>query len=361
MLKFRPRPRDAGRRQRRPPASRRCGPVVSPDTAFFWEAPPPASCASSSARDCGALRHPPGPMCPRVRRGQARSTSWRAGTGEVFSYVVHHHPPVPGKRAAARDRAGRARRGRADGRPRCSASSPDQVSIGHAGAGRVPPDRRRADPAGLAAEDRGQDRSLPALPELVIESRPTFVVATALATRDFQAVHHDRDLAVASGSKDIFVNILTTPAWCSGSSPTGPARRPACATIAIRLGVPCYAGDTLTFTGAVTEPRPGDGGDRYRSRSPAGAASATTYATGDVSERPGERRMIAGAAAIAGIGATEFSKDSGRSELRLAVEAVRGRAGRRRAAAGRRRRPGHVHAWTPTPRSRSPASWASAS
>ena len=30
-----------------------------------------------------------------------------------------------------------------------------------------------------------------------------------------------------------------------------------------------------------------------------------------------------GQAAIAGIGATEFSKDSGRSELRLAVEAVR--------------------------------------
>ncbi|BCY13369.1 lipid-transfer protein [Actinoplanes sp. L3-i22] len=33
--------------------------------------------------------------------------------------------------------------------------------------------------------------------------------------------------------------------------------------------------------------------------------------------------MIARTAAIAGIGATEFSKDSGRSELRLAVEAVR--------------------------------------
>lgn len=32
---------------------------------------------------------------------------------------------------------------------------------------------------------------------------------------------------------------------------------------------------------------------------------------------------LSGAAAIAGIGATEFSKDSGRSELRLAVEAVR--------------------------------------
>ncbi|MEV6302318.1 lipid-transfer protein [Actinoplanes sp. NPDC051861] len=33
--------------------------------------------------------------------------------------------------------------------------------------------------------------------------------------------------------------------------------------------------------------------------------------------------MISRAAAIAGIGATEFSKDSGRSELRLAVEAIR--------------------------------------
>jgi acetyl-CoA acetyltransferase len=33
--------------------------------------------------------------------------------------------------------------------------------------------------------------------------------------------------------------------------------------------------------------------------------------------------MISGAAAIAGIGATEFSKDSGRSELKLAVEAAR--------------------------------------
>ena len=34
-------------------------------------------------------------------------------------------------------------------------------------------------------------------------------------------------------------------------------------------------------------------------------------------------RTLGGKAAIAGIGQTEFSKDSGRSELRLAVEAIR--------------------------------------
>ena len=32
---------------------------------------------------------------------------------------------------------------------------------------------------------------------------------------------------------------------------------------------------------------------------------------------------LSGTAAIAGIGATEFSKESGRSELQLSVEAVR--------------------------------------
>lgn len=47
------------------------------------------------------------------------------------------------------------------------------------------------------------------LPELKLHGTPTFIISTALATRDFQDVHHDRDLAQAKGSKDIFVNILT--------------------------------------------------------------------------------------------------------------------------------------------------------
>ena len=51
----------------------------------------------------------------------------------------------------------------------------------------------------------------------------------------------------------------------------------------------------------------------------------------------------AGAPPIVGIGATEFSKDSGRSELRLAVRGGARRARRRRARAGRRRRHGDVH------------------
>lgn len=91
------------------------------------------------------------------------------------------------------------------------------------------------------------------LPPLVIDVTPTFVVSTALATRDFQDVHHDRDLAVARGSKDIFVNILTDTGLVQRfvtdwAGPETLVRR-----ISIRLGVPCYAHETLTFTGEVTE------------------------------------------------------------------------------------------------------------
>jgi hypothetical protein len=96
------------------------------------------------------------------------------------------------------------------------------------------------------------------LPPLVIEVTPTFVVSTALATRDFQDVHHDRDLAVARGSSDIFLNILTDTGLVQRfvtdwAGPSALVRQ-----ISIRLGVPCYAYETLTFTGQVVSVSEGD-------------------------------------------------------------------------------------------------------
>jgi hypothetical protein len=46
------------------------------------------------------------------------------------------------------------------------------------------------------------------LPELSLYGDPTFIVSTAIATRDYQDVHHDRDKAQAKGSRDIFVKHL---------------------------------------------------------------------------------------------------------------------------------------------------------
>jgi hypothetical protein len=87
------------------------------------------------------------------------------------------------------------------------------------------------------------------LPELVIDVTPTFVVASAIATRDFQDVHHDRDRAVERGSKDIFINILTTTGLVQRYVTDWAGPEALVRKVAIRLGVPCYAGDALTFSG----------------------------------------------------------------------------------------------------------------
>lgn len=90
------------------------------------------------------------------------------------------------------------------------------------------------------------------LPELSIYGDPTFIVSTAIATRDYQDVHHDRDKAQAKGSKDIFVNILTDTGLVQRylTDWAGPTAR--IKSIGLRLGVPWYAYDTITFTGEVT-------------------------------------------------------------------------------------------------------------
>jgi hypothetical protein len=89
------------------------------------------------------------------------------------------------------------------------------------------------------------------LPELVIDVTPTFVISTAIGTRDFQDVHHDSGRAVARGSKDIFINILTTTGLVQRYVTDWAGPQAILRQIAIRLGVPCYAGDTLTFSGRV--------------------------------------------------------------------------------------------------------------
>ncbi|MFI6870586.1 MaoC family dehydratase [Nocardia sp. NPDC050406] len=90
------------------------------------------------------------------------------------------------------------------------------------------------------------------LPELVIHADPTFVISSALATRDFQDVHHDRDKAVQRGSKDIFVNILTDTGLVQRFVTDWAGPRALVKSISLRLGVPLYANDTLTLTGTVT-------------------------------------------------------------------------------------------------------------
>lgn len=91
------------------------------------------------------------------------------------------------------------------------------------------------------------------LPEWHVDATATFVISTAVATRDFQDVHHDRDAAVRRGSKDIFVNILTTTGLVERYVTDWAGPEALVRNVSIRLGAPCYAGDTLKFFGQVVE------------------------------------------------------------------------------------------------------------
>jgi acyl dehydratase len=90
------------------------------------------------------------------------------------------------------------------------------------------------------------------LPEFVLDVTTSVIVAGAVASRDFMPVHHDRDYAQRAGSKDIFMNILTTNGYVGRyvTDWAGPEAR--ITRQAIRLGVPNYPGDTMRMTGRVT-------------------------------------------------------------------------------------------------------------
>ena len=71
-------------------------PMVNRDSQFFWDGTALGELRIQVCNACGAKRFPPGPGCPdcgALDRGHVTAS----GRGTVFSYVVHRHPPVPGK------------------------------------------------------------------------------------------------------------------------------------------------------------------------------------------------------------------------------------------------------------------------
>ncbi len=110
---------------------------------------------------------------------------------------------------------------------------------------------------------------------------PTLVVSTALATRDFQDVHHDRDRSIGHGSKDIFINILSTTGLVQRYVTDWAGPQTQILSCALRLGAPAHPYDTLRFTGTiVSEAGRGDddrrhrrGLDRHPRQRPAGGAT----------------------------------------------------------------------------------------
>jgi hypothetical protein len=90
------------------------------------------------------------------------------------------------------------------------------------------------------------------LPPLEVPLTRTLIVATAIASRDYQDVHHDPTLAVERGSPDIFMNILSTNGFVGRFVTDWVGPDATVKKVAIRLGAPNYPGDTMVMTGSVT-------------------------------------------------------------------------------------------------------------
>jgi uncharacterized OB-fold protein/acyl dehydratase len=87
ILKFKPRPKAE-------PKMPRPRPSTNLDNQFFFDGAEDGKLLIQRCSSCGALRHPPGPMCP-----SCRSLDWETveatGKGTVYSFVTNHYPQVP--------------------------------------------------------------------------------------------------------------------------------------------------------------------------------------------------------------------------------------------------------------------------
>jgi acyl dehydratase len=97
------------------------------------------------------------------------------------------------------------------------------------------------------------------LPQLEIDITASMIVATAIASRDYQDVHHDRARAQELGSPDIFMNILTSNGLVGSYVTDWAGPEAIIKSVNIRLGAPNFPGDTMVMSGEVVAKREEEG------------------------------------------------------------------------------------------------------
>jgi hypothetical protein len=90
------------------------------------------------------------------------------------------------------------------------------------------------------------------LPPLALDITTSLVVCGALATRDFEPVHHSKAAAQATGLPDVFMNILTSQGLMTRYATDWSGPEAVVKSIDLRLGAPNVPGMIMTMTGEVT-------------------------------------------------------------------------------------------------------------
>jgi uncharacterized OB-fold protein len=262
-----------------PDPSLRPGPAENRDNAFFWDGTARHELRVQRCNGCGALLMPPGPCCPDCG---SFDLGWvvSAGRGTLYSFAVPHYPQVrgfayplvvglveleegvrivsnlvglsPGQLAIGMP----LELAWLEARPPCEAES--GAATGSPAVVlpqfRAPSPRRRTDTLQVAEVRQGDLVPLSSIPITA-----TLVVSGAIATRDYTEVHHDRDIAIARGSKDIFLNINTSVGLLQRVVSDWAGPEAIFRSVRVRLGAPGYPGDLLTFSGSLRDVDPASG------------------------------------------------------------------------------------------------------
>lgn len=274
------RPRGAGSAPKAPAATLpalRPRPNLTLDNAFYFEAAREHRLLIQRCKGCSRLRHPPTAACAHC--GELTwDTLESSGRGTLFSFTIVNAPVVApfkpgyvvglveleeGVRVVAEivDVESTA----------VSIGMPLEVRFLHCDADLVLPvftprvelpsvmqgsERAIGFPGGELADlppTVAPQQVLPGARMALLEVAMTrsYIVAAALATRDYQDVHHDPELARQRGSPDVFLNILTTTGLAGRfvTDAFGPGAR--LRRISIKLGATVYPGDTLVISGHV--------------------------------------------------------------------------------------------------------------
>ncbi len=90
------------------------------------------------------------------------------------------------------------------------------------------------------------------LPPLQVPVSTGLIVGAALATRDFEKVHHDKAVAQSTGLPDVFMNILTSQGLMTRFVTDWSGPEAVVKALSIKLGAPNLPGMVMTIVGEVS-------------------------------------------------------------------------------------------------------------
>lgn len=233
-------------------------PAVMKETAFFWEGAKAGELRIQQCRGCQRLAHPPVVRCPACG---SYDLGYRVASGKatLYSFVEPVHPPMPFMRYPYVVGLVELEEGTRllTNIVHCA---PEQVRIGMPlelvfqqtdPEMRLPMFRPVTPPPNRRTLPFGEVQPGQELPLHPIDVTTRRIVAGAIATRDFEDIHHEMAAAKHAGLPDLFMNIFTTSGLCTRyvQAWAGPEAR--ITGINVRLGTPNVAGDAMTLAGVV--------------------------------------------------------------------------------------------------------------